>query len=87
MEAGEDQGLVPVAGEGVGAGTGDRVQPVDVGADGLAAAAPFPGLEQLHGQALERLAGLALLVTADVDPALAQTDDRGRQVGTGRTGA
>ncbi|GGY73291.1 hypothetical protein GCM10010342_71310 [Streptomyces anulatus] len=37
VEAAQDQGLVPVAGEGVGAGADDGAQAVDVGADRLPA--------------------------------------------------
>ncbi|GAA2462855.1 hypothetical protein [Streptomyces lavendulocolor] len=50
MEAGEHQGLVPVAGEGVGASAGDGLQSVDVGADRLSAAAPFAGLQEFDRQ-------------------------------------
>lgn len=57
VEAGEDERLVPQSAEGVGAGAGDGVQPVDVGADCLAAAAPFPGLQQPDLQSGQCLAG------------------------------
>ncbi|MEU6170008.1 hypothetical protein [Streptomyces tanashiensis] len=53
VEAGQDQGPVPIAGEGVGAGTGDGAQAVDVDINRLAAAAPLPGLQQFDGQALQ----------------------------------
>ncbi|MFE5724059.1 hypothetical protein [Streptomyces erythrochromogenes] len=83
MEAGEDEGLVPVAREGVGAGAGDGVQSVDVGADGLAEAAPLAGLQQLDLQSGQRLAGRGLVVAADGNTALAQADDDGGEVGFG----
>jgi hypothetical protein len=80
VETGEHQGLVPIAGEGVGADAGNGVQAVNVAADRLAAAAPLSGLEELDRQGLQRGAGLGLVVAGHHDAALAQPNDGGRQV-------
>ncbi|MFF4394001.1 hypothetical protein ACFY0G_46075, partial [Streptomyces sp. NPDC001552] len=63
VEAGEEEGLVAVASEGVGAGAGDGGQTVDVGADGLAAT--FPGLQELDLQPGQGLAGFGPVAAAD----------------------
>jgi len=80
VKAGEHQRLVPVAGEGVGAGAGDGPQPVEVGTNGLAAAASFSGLQQPDRQAFQGGAGLGLVVAGHLHPALAQPDDSSIQV-------
>ncbi|WP_266745539.1 hypothetical protein [Streptomyces sp. NBC_01221] len=62
VKARQDQCLVPGPGEAVRAGPHDGDQAIDVPGHRLAPAAPLAVLQELHGQALQRLPGRRLVV-------------------------